>query len=119
MMMHKHGEQYGDGVFWAEQGCGSGYCLLDGRIPPQRTSGMLIMLYATVSCGTFNKLFIKMNCYLPKWHNVNGESETFPEEAKVWFSRLREAGGGDEVVVDYPLQLTKENVGKVTRLFRK
>merc|ERR1719412_1224543 len=33
-MMHKYGEQYADGVEWAEQGQGSIYYLMDGMIPP-------------------------------------------------------------------------------------
>ena len=33
-MMHKHGEQYADGIEWAEAGQGSIYYLMDGRIPP-------------------------------------------------------------------------------------
>ena len=32
-MMHMHGEQYGDGVPWAEEGQGSVFFLMDGNIP--------------------------------------------------------------------------------------
>ena len=32
-MMHRHGEEYGDGVVWAEEGSGSFYHLMDGNVP--------------------------------------------------------------------------------------
>ena len=32
-MMHHHGEKYGDGVAWAEEGEGSFYNLMDGAVP--------------------------------------------------------------------------------------
>ena len=36
-MMHLHGEQYGDGVPWAEQGKGSVFFLMNGELPVSAT----------------------------------------------------------------------------------
>ena len=32
-MMHRHGEEYGDGVVWAEEGSGSFFHLMEGNVP--------------------------------------------------------------------------------------
>ena len=40
-----------------------------------------------------------MKCYF-KWYNVNGEEETFPDEARKLFQKIREAGGGENWIID-------------------
>ena len=50
--MHSHGEQYADGIEWAEKGQGSIYVLMDGRLPPTPTTGQLFV-YLCVSIDKF------------------------------------------------------------------
>ena len=47
-MMHNYGEQYGDGVEWAEKGQGSLYYLMNGRLPSSTVSVEQILVYFTV-----------------------------------------------------------------------
>ena len=49
-MMYKHGEEYGDGVLWAEEGHGSRSFLLGGRVPLALLEKQIppIIVYVTV-----------------------------------------------------------------------
>jgi len=90
-MMHMHGEQYGDGVPWAEEGKGSVFFMMDGEIPVNMTKS-----------APFSPILVYV-----KWDNVNGSAEKFTEDDAKWFVRIREASIEKEVV-DYPRWPTPE-----------
>ena len=61
-MMYKHGEEYGDGVLWAEEGHGSRSFLLGGRVPLALLEKQIppIIVYVTVQGLIF---FFYQHCY--------------------------------------------------------
>ena len=63
-MMYKHGEEYGDGVLWAEEGHGSRSFLLGGRVPLALLEKQIppIIVYVTVQGLIFINFFYQ-HCY--------------------------------------------------------
>jgi len=94
-MMHSHGEQYGDGVPWAEKGQGSVFHVMDGNIPAPLQAG-----------APFSSITIYV-----KWDNVGGPDEKFTEDDAIWFQKIRDATDVTEAeIFDYPKGTTQEDL---------
>ena len=111
-MMHRNGEEYGDGVLWAEEGSGSFFHLMEGNVLASILNGpqnFRITVYVKVrQIKLFFQSFVVI---LIQWDNVNGALEEFSEDDKKWILKVREAVGEDEIV-DYPPGYTAQDLGQ-------
>ena len=67
----------------------------------------------TLSLTILNTLYSYWLFFFPKWHNVKGECEVFPEESRRLFERIRKAAGGEEQISDYTMNETRADLGKI------
>ena len=47
-----------------------------------------------------------------QWDNINGEEEKFDDSVAEWFEKLRNAAGGEDEIIDFPANFTRDNSGK-------